>query len=77
MILLEDKFAAVAKFCAENEGTFALGIGEKGGWSAMLNFGREAPDSPMAGGSALGSGDTAEEAIDGVISEAKIEVEGT
>jgi hypothetical protein len=71
---MEAKLAAIAKFCAEHEGTFALGIGQKGGWSAMLNFGREAPDSPMAGGSAIGAGDTALEAIDGVISEAKIEV---
>lgn len=75
MILLEDKLAAIEKFCREKEGTFALGVAQKGGWSAMLNFGREAPDSPMAAGSALGSGDTAEEAIDGVIDEARIEVE--
>lgn len=76
MVLLEDKLAAIAKFCAEHEGTFSLGFGMRGGphWSGMLNFGREAPDSPMVGGSALGSGDTAEEAIDGVIDEARIEV---
>lgn len=71
---MEAKLEAIAKFCAANEGTFALGHGQKGEWSAMLNFGREAPDSPMAGGSALGSGKSAEEAIDGVIAEARIEV---
>ena len=71
---MEAKFAAIAKFCAANEGTFALGHGQKGEWSAMLNFGREAPDSPMCAGSAIGIGDTAEEAINGVIDEAKIEV---
>jgi len=74
---MQAKLAAVEKFCVENEGAFSLGFGLRGGphWSAMLNFGREAPDSPMAGGSALGSGDTAEEAIDGVIGEARIEVD--
>jgi hypothetical protein len=74
VILLEDKLVAIEKFCEEREGTFALGVSTKGGWSGMLNFGREAPDSPMVGGSAIGSGETAEEAIDGVIEEAHIEV---
>jgi hypothetical protein len=72
---MESKLAAIAKFCAENEGSFSLVChGRDGHWSSMCNFGREAPDSPMVAGSALGSGDTAEEAIDGVVSDLKLEV---
>jgi hypothetical protein len=74
---MEANLAAIEKFCAEQEGTFALGVGQRGGWSAMLNFGREAPDSPMAGGSAIGTGDTAAEAVAQVVEEAKIEVPKT
>jgi hypothetical protein len=69
---MEAQLAAIEKFCRENEGSFALGVSQKGGWSAMLNFGREAPDSPMAGGSAIGGGgpeSTAAEAITDVVEE--------
>lgn len=73
---LDYQLAAIAKFCRERGGAFSLGYSDASGdWSAMLNFGREAPDSPMAGGSALGSGDTPEECLAGLIDEAKIEVE--
>lgn len=41
------------------------------GWSVMLNFGREAPDSPMAGGSALGAAGTAAEALRQALDEAR------
>lgn len=44
-------------------------------WSVMLNFGREAPDSPMAAGSALGSGASAREALKGALDEARIDYE--
>jgi hypothetical protein len=72
---MEAKLAAIAKFCAENEGTFSLVChGRDGHWSAMLNFGREAPDSEMVAGSAIGSGDLAEGAVDGVVSDLKLEV---
>lgn len=37
------------------------------GWAAGVEFGREAPDSPMAGGAAYGMGTTAAEALIGVI----------
>lgn len=73
---MEAQLAAIEKFCAENDGTFALGIGQKGGWSAMLNFGREAPDSPMAAGSAIGGGGpetTAAEAITDVVEELQLD----
>lgn len=72
---MEAKLAAIAKFCAENEGYLLLVChGHDGHWSSRCNFGREAPDSPMCGGSAIGTGDTAEEAIDGVLSDLKLEV---
>lgn len=71
---LDEKLAAVERFCRDKEGVLALGQKGDGRWSAMLNFGREAPDSPMFGGSALGSGATLEEAVDGVIRDARIEV---
>lgn len=44
-------------------------------WAVMLNFGREAPDSPMAAGSALGSGASAREALKGALEEAHIDWE--
>ena len=40
-----------------------------GGWVAACVFGREAPDSPMAGGAAYGDGDTADTALSQVLDE--------
>jgi hypothetical protein len=74
---MEANLAAIETFCAGHEGTFALGVGQKGGWSAMLNFGREAPDSPMAGGSAIGTGATAAEAVAAVVEELRLDVAGS
>lgn len=75
--MLENQLAAIAKFCRDKDGVFSLGYSQTGGphWSAMLNFGQEAPDSPMAAGSILGSGATPEECLASLIDEGKIEVE--
>jgi hypothetical protein len=69
---------ALYKFIAQQGANFGLMFDPEGKdpkWSVMLNFGREAPDSPMAAGSALGSGDTALEAIKGALGEARVEWE--
>jgi hypothetical protein len=78
---IEQKLEAVEDFAAEQGGVFSLGfrpdpLVAMRSWSAMLTWGREARDSPMAGAQALGSGSSAEEAIDQVIGEARIEVGG-
>lgn len=45
---------------------------DEGEWLVMMNFGREAPDSPMAGGSALGADDSLTKAIEQALSDARV-----
>ncbi len=55
---------AAARYLAkQGEGTMLLSLDEKGEWSCALTFGREAPDSPMAGGAAYGFGPTVDDAL--------------
>jgi hypothetical protein len=70
---------ALYKFCAGQGAHFSLVHDHKHPgqfeWSVMLNFGEEAPGSPMAAGSALGDGETALEAIKMALKEAGVEWE--
>lgn len=43
-----------------------------GEWSVMANFGREAPDSPMVGGSALGADSSLSKAIEQALADVRI-----
>lgn len=71
--------SALHKFIREHGGVFTIAHDPEmsGGaeWSTMLNFGRESEDSPMAAGSALGTGATANEAIKAMLDEAGIKYE--
>lgn len=52
-------------------GTFGLRYDdEKKDWSAAMEWGQEAPDSPMYGAAAYGLGETAKEAIDAMLGDA-------
>jgi hypothetical protein len=44
----------------------------RGEWAVMANFGREAPDSPMAAGSALGADDSLTKAIEQALRDVRI-----
>jgi hypothetical protein len=70
---------ALYRFIAEHGASFGMFFDpetkDDHSWSVMLNFGREAPGSPMAAGSALGSGASAREALEGALTEAHIEWE--
>lgn len=58
-----DAMTKVLSTLDEQGGRFALARSDERGWVAGLEFGREAPDSPMAAGAAYGTGDSALEAI--------------
>lgn len=61
-----DRYDALDRIIDTLEGGGNFGMGRKdenGDWIAASEFGREAPDSPMAGGAAYGAGDTADEAL--------------
>ena len=51
-------------------GQLSFNYDGRGGWTVMCVFGREAPDSPMAGGVAIGCGVTAADALEGALDEA-------
>jgi hypothetical protein len=53
---------------AEDQEQATLGLVlQNGEWSAAYTFGREAPDSPMAGGAAYGMGETVGDALRGIL----------
>lgn len=54
---------------AEQEGVMTLAYVPRHGWTVSLVFGREAPDSPMAGGAAYGTGDTLMAALQKAVDE--------
>lgn len=67
---------AIASFAEEREATIAIVFNatRSGRWAAHLTFGREAPDSPMAAGQALGMGESLSEVLEQLVHEAQIEV---
>lgn len=66
--------AGLVKFAAENEGNLGIVFGAPSNeWSVSLTWGREAPDSPMAGAQALGAAPSLQEALAQVAGEAQIE----
>lgn len=71
---------AIQGFAERQGGTLGLSFNSSesrtGRWSAALTFGQEAPDSPMAGGQALGIGESPAEVLRQVAEEAHIEVSG-
>lgn len=64
---------ALETFAKERDGDLAIGYG-KGEWSVALTWGREAPDSPMAGAQALGSAAVLEDALLQVAQQAHVEL---
>lgn len=55
------------------DASVAIGRAEEGGeWLVMMNFGREAPDSPMVGGSALGADDSLTKALEQALRDVRI-----
>lgn len=50
----------------------AIGRTDRGEWLVMMNFGQEAPDSPMAAGSALGADESLTAAIEQALSDARV-----
>lgn len=59
----------VAEHLAVEEGSFAL-VCHDGQWTASIEWGCEADDSPMVGAAAYGIGATAREAIENAVDEA-------
>ncbi|MGH3828708.1 MAG: DUF4031 domain-containing protein [Pseudonocardiaceae bacterium] len=59
----------IAQRLAREEGVFALSC-HNGQWTVALEWGQEAPGSPMTGAAAYGTGTTAREAIDAAAREA-------
>lgn len=53
----------IVKTIGEEGGRFTIVYDTERGWIAAMEWGREAPDSPMAAAAAYGAGDTAEEAM--------------
>lgn len=70
---LKNIVKALETFANERGGDLAIGF-QNGCWSVALTWGREAPDSPMAGAQALGSGPFLEEALIQVAEEAHVEL---
>ena len=58
----------------KEQGTFHLSIvfDEAGDWSTAFVFGREASDSPMAGGASYGYGKNLIEALRGIVDECRL-----
>lgn len=56
----------------ENVGFGLHTRGEHHGWVAALEWGSEAPDSPMVGAASYGTGDTAAEAVKEILKELKL-----
>lgn len=61
-----------ANFVQERGGAVALNVTDDGEWIAAITFGREAEDSDMAGGQAIGTGTTADEALRAALAEAGV-----
>jgi hypothetical protein len=59
----------VEKIAADGEGVVALSYG-RGLWTVAIEWGREAPDSPMVGAASYGMGATAGEALAAAVSDA-------
>lgn len=62
-----DMFEMISRTLSEDGGAFGLSYHEKqpeGRWVAALEWGHEAPDSPMAGAAAYGVGSSAAEAVE-------------
>ena len=59
----------------KEQGEFSLTVAldATGDYSSALIFGREAPDSPMAGGASYGYGKSIPEALSQIIDECRIE----
>lgn len=53
----------------EQGGSLAINGEDDGEWIVAIEFGREADDSPMAGGAAYGAGSTMAEALDSAAKE--------
>lgn len=70
---LKNIVKALETFANERGGDLAIGF-QNGCWSVALTWGREAPDSPMAGAQALGSGPFLEEALIQVAEQAHVEL---
>jgi hypothetical protein len=70
---LKDLTRRLESFANDREGDLAIGFANSQ-WSVALTWGREAPDSPMAGAQALGSGSLLEDALLQVADQAGIEV---
>lgn len=65
-----DQLARLAAFAQDPRFGVALVRAPSGDWSAALEWGREAPDSPMVGAAAYGLGDTVEDALRAALDEA-------
>lgn len=61
---------ALAKGLEENEGSFTMYYDAERDWTVSIIFGREAEDSPMAGGAAFGLGSSAYDAMAEALTEA-------
>ncbi len=70
---LKNIVKALEAFAKERGGDLAISF-QNGSWSVALTWGREAPDSPMAGAQALGSAPFLEEALIQVVEEARVEL---
>jgi hypothetical protein len=73
-----EKIKAVVRFAQRNKASLGMVWKEDEPDEVMisLTWGREAPDSPMAGAASYGHG-TLEEALDTVISECRIAPDGS
>lgn len=61
--------STIADRLATTEGVFVLNYGRLG-WTAGIEWGKEAPDSPMCAAAAYGVGDTAAEAVAAALGDA-------
>lgn len=73
---LRNIITALETFAKERGGDLAIGYAN-GEWSVALTWGREAPDSPMAGAQAIGSDMVLEAALRQVAEEAHVELPET
>lgn len=63
-------------FINTNEANFSIGNDDSGGWSAMMAWGQEAEDSPMAAAAAHGSGENIEACIRSLLIDAGVDPDG-
>lgn len=59
----------IARIESIGGGAFTASVAEDGEWSTMAVFGREAEDSPMAGGASHGVGDSLAKCLDMMLRE--------